>query len=81
MLIEDPFSIILLALEEVKVGSSYNVNFDSHLRQDGILDSLDLMSFLFRLECKLGYQLPQIDESFEDFRVKTLIKFIKELQE
>lgn len=49
---------------------------ETDLVGEEIVDSLDSMNFLFELETALGYPLSKIDESFDDFRVGTLIDLI-----
>lgn len=43
---------------------------------DGLLDSLDSMTFLFELEQDLGTKLEAIDETYEDFRVGALVDIV-----
>lgn len=49
------------------------VNMDTHLSEEEILDSLDLMTFLFELEVLNGKPIDGIDEGFDDYRVKTIV--------
>lgn len=43
---------------------------------DGMLDSLDSMTFLFELEQDLGTKLEAIDETYEDFRVSAIVDIV-----
>ena len=49
---------------------------DTNLVDDGLLDSLDSMTFLFELENDLGSKLEAIDETYDDFRVGALIDIV-----
>ncbi len=49
---------------------------DTNLVDDGILDSLDSMTFLFELENDLGSKLEAIDETYDDFRVGSLVDIV-----
>ena len=41
-----------------------------------MLDSLDSMTFLFELENDLGMKLEAIDETYEDFRVGSIVDIV-----
>lgn len=49
---------------------------DTDLVADGLLDSLDSMTFLFELENDLGQKLEAIDETYEDFRVGAIVDIV-----
>lgn len=49
---------------------------DTNLVDDGILDSLDSMTFLFELENDLGSKLEAIDETYDDFRVGSIVDIV-----
>lgn len=49
---------------------------DTNLVGDGILDSLDSMTFLFELENDLGSKLEAIDETYDDFRVGSIVDIV-----
>jgi acyl carrier protein len=49
---------------------------DTNLVDDGLLDSLDSMTFLFELENDLGSKLEAIDETYDDFRVGALVDIV-----
>ncbi len=70
-------ALIHRALERVESGKSANVALTTNLTEQGILDSLDVMGFLFQIENELGKKLTSIDESHEDYRVSTLIELIR----
>lgn len=72
----EAFDLIRQALEQTKAGSSEKVTMETDLVADGILDSLDSMNFLFELETALGQPISSIDETFDDFRVATLVELI-----
>ena len=72
----DAYASIIQALEKTSPGLSEKVSMDTHLVNDGIVDSLDSMSFLFELEQILGKKLNEIDETFDDFRVSRLVEII-----
>ena len=54
-----------------------SIKLDTNLIEDGILDSLDAMSFLFELETIIDRKITEIDEEFEDF---TIVRFVEILQ-
>jgi acyl carrier protein len=49
---------------------------ETNLVEDGLLDSLDSMTFLFELENDLGSKLEAIDETYDDFRVGALVDIV-----
>lgn len=53
-----------------------DVTEDTNLVDDGLLDSLDSMTFLFELENDLGTKLEAIDETYEDFRVGAIVDIV-----
>lgn len=72
----DAFASIIRALDTMSPGLSENVSMDTHLVNDGIVDPIDTLSFLFELEQLLGKKLDEIDETFDDFRVSRLVEII-----
>jgi acyl carrier protein len=71
------------ALERIKkaldttVGTSADdLTEATDLVGDGLLDSLDSMTFLFELEQDLGTKLEAIDETYEDFRVGAIVDIV-----
>lgn len=73
---EEAIALIKRALETVQPGSSDKVTMETDLVGDEILDSLDSMNFLFEVETELDSPLAKIDESFDDFRIATLVGLI-----
>ncbi len=72
----EAFELVKASLDRVADGTSQKITMDTDLVGDEILDSLDVMNFLFELETKRGQPIAAIDESFEDFRVATLVDLI-----
>ncbi|MBM7069031.1 hypothetical protein [Actibacterium sp. 188UL27-1] len=70
------FKNVKTALDIASPGASDKVTMDSHLVDDGVLDSLDLMTFMFELEDVHGSKLEQVTETFDDYRVKTIVGFM-----
>jgi len=73
---EQALDMIKKALDETGKGLSERVNESTDLINDKILDSLDTMNFLFELETLRGAKIEAIDDTFEDFRVATLIDLL-----
>ena len=57
--------------------SENELNLDTNLIDEGILDSLDAMSFLFELESVIDKKITEIDEEFDNF---TISKFVEILE-
>lgn len=74
----EALDMIKKALEIVSPGSAEKVTPETELQQDEILDSLDLMNFMFELEHLKGSKIEQVTETFEDYRVSTLMGFLTE---
>lgn len=74
----DAMALIRSAVDEVKPGAGQQLTLESDLVEDGVLDSLDVMAFLFELETKRGAKLVQIDETYTDFRASTLVRMLME---
>ena len=53
-----------------------SLNEETDLIEEGILDSLDAMTFLFHLEKEVKQKIKEIDDEFDDFTVSTLIKIL-----
>ena len=70
------FAKIKEALEMTKPGISDKVTMETHLIEDDVLDSLDLMNFMYELETLHGQKIEQIDESFDDYRVNIIAGFM-----
>jgi acyl carrier protein len=73
---DEAFNMIQEALDKVKPGSGAKLTAEAHLVDDGFVDSLDSMNFLFELENAHGGRLEQIDDTFSDFRVVRLIEIL-----
>ena len=54
----------------------YSLNEDTDLIEEGILDSLDAMTFLFHLEKEVNEKISEIDDEFDDFTIATLIQIL-----
>ena len=74
---EEAIQLIRKSINSVIQGAGDSISFETDLVKDGIIDSLDSMSFLFELEALLGKTIDEIDEKFLDFRVSTLSDIIK----
>lgn len=74
---DDALAMIREALNTVTPGSGDKVTAETDLQKDEILDSLDLMNFLFELEQKCGRKLEEIDEEFDDYQVSRLIGILQ----
>ena len=70
---EESLELIKECIESVSPGSSEEVTTDTNLIEDGILDSLDAMSFIFEIEKKIGTKLSSITEQDIDLLVSSLI--------
>jgi acyl carrier protein len=68
--------MIQQALDKVKPGAGAKLTTESHLIDDGFVDSLDSMNFLFELENLHGDRLAAIDDTFNDFRVTRLVEIL-----
>jgi len=73
---EQSFEMIKAALDETGPDLSKGLTMDTDLSGDDVLDSLDRMTFLFELENLNGSKIEQITDTFEDFRIKTLVSFL-----
>ena len=73
---DEALQYIKKAVEDVLPGASESIDASTDLKGDDILDSLDLMNFLFELETAVGGKISAIDESYDDFRVGQLIKLL-----
>lgn len=73
---DEALSMIREALNIVSPGVGEKVTLETDLKEDEVLDSLDRMNFLFELEDLHGSKLEQITDTFEDFRVSTLVGFL-----
>jgi acyl carrier protein len=71
----EAFELIITAVTKVAPSRASKVTEETDLL-GGILDSLDIMSFLFEIEQRLDKKLTAIDETYSDFRVRSLITII-----
>jgi acyl carrier protein len=76
---QEAFAMIVQALEKAVPGSSDKVTIETHLVSDGIIDSLDLMAFLYELEHDCGDSLDEINDEFKDYRVVRLVEMLQRL--
>ncbi len=74
---EEAFGHIQAAVAETVPRAQPVTDESVDLVGDGLLDSLDTMNFLFKLETRLGAKLPSIDEDYSDYRVSALIDVIQ----
>lgn len=72
----EAYQLIVGAIAKVAPSKATSVTEDTDLLTEGVLDSLDVMNFLFELEQRLGRKLTAIDETYNDFRVRSLTKII-----
>lgn len=72
----EAYQLIIAAITKVAPNKAPKVTEETDLLTGGILDSLDVMNFLFEIEQRLGKKLTAIDETYNDFRVRSLIKII-----
>lgn len=63
---DEALSMIKEAVNIASSGAGDKITIETHLSEEDILDSLDLMTFLFELEGLYGKSIPGIDERFED---------------
>ncbi|MEL6521318.1 MAG: hypothetical protein AAFQ66_10160 [Pseudomonadota bacterium] len=73
---DDALGMIKKALDAVTPGAGDDITMETDLAKDEVLDSLDLMNFLFELETLKGTKIPEITETFGDYRVTTLVDFL-----
>ncbi len=73
---EEALAAITKALTATVGSVDGDVTEDTNLVDDGLLDSLDSMTFLFELENDLNTKLDAIDETYEDFRVGSIVDIV-----
>jgi len=78
---EEALAAITKALTETVGNVDGDITEATDLVGDGMLDSLDSMTFLFELENGLGTKLSAIDETYEDFRVGALVDIVVQATE
>tara|TARA_Y200000002_G_C22086488_1_gene416746 strand:- start:192 stop:434 length:243 start_codon:yes stop_codon:yes gene_type:complete len=75
---EDALNTIKKALNSTQAEySDESIKLDTNLIDEGILDSLDAMSFLFELETIIDKKITEIDEEFEDFNVRKFVEILR----
>ena len=73
---EEALTAITKALTTTVGDVDGTIGEDTNLVDEGMLDSLDSMTFLFELENDLGLKLEAIDETYEDFRVGSIVDIV-----
>jgi len=73
---EEALAAITKALTATVGSVDGDVTEQTNLVDDGLLDSLDSMTFLFELENDLNTKLDAIDETYEDFRVGSIVDIV-----
>jgi len=73
---EEALAAITKALTATVGSVDADVTEETNLVDDGLLDSLDSMTFLFELENDLNTKLEAIDETYEDFRVGSIVDIV-----
>lgn len=73
---DEALGAITKALTATVGDVSVTVTEDTDLVGEGVLDSLDSMTFLFELENDLGHKLSAIDENYDDFRVGAIVDIV-----
>jgi len=73
----EAYEVIRAALSKVAPSKASKLTEETDLIAAGILDSLDVMTFLFEIEQRLDKKLAAIDETYNDFRVQKLIEIIR----
>ena len=72
------FEAVKKALRSAEIEfSEETINYETNLIDDGILDSLDAMSFLFELETIIGKRIKEIDDEFTDFKINSFLEILK----
>jgi len=69
------FIKLALELSEIDI-QDLDLEIDIDLFEEGILDSLDAMTFLFNLEKLVNKKIIEIDEDFEDFKISSLVSIL-----
>ncbi len=78
---EEALATITKALTATVGDVEGDITEATNLVEDGMLDSLDSMTFLFELENDLGSKLEAIDETYDDFRVGALVDIVVQASE
>ena len=64
-----------LELSEIEL-DDISITMETDLLEDGILDSLDAMTFLFNLEKNVNTKIVEIDYDFNDFKISSLVSIL-----
>ena len=64
-----------LELSEIEL-DDISITMETDLLEDGILDSLDAMTFLFNLEKNVNTIIVEIDDDFNDFKISSLVSIL-----
>ena len=76
---KESFNLIKKALFAAEVNIDDNsLDEDTDLIEEGILDSLDAMTFLFHLEKEVNQKISEIDDEFDDFKISTLVQILSD---
>ena len=74
---EEALGMVRDAINEVSAGAGDKVTMETDLVADEVLDSLDIMNFLFELETANGSKIEAIDETYDDYRVSSIVEHLK----
>lgn len=74
---EQAFEMVKKAVNSVTPGAGDDITMETHLTEDDVLDSLDSMTFLFELEALNGGPFEDIVDTFDDYRVSSLVAIIQ----
>ena len=69
------FIKLVLKLSEVDI-QDLDLEIDIDLFEEGILDFLYAMTFLFNIEKLVNKKIIEIDEDFEDFKISSLVSIL-----
>ena len=73
----ESFDLIKKALIAAEVDiSNLSLDEDTDLIKEGILDSLDAMTFLFHLEKEVNQKIKEIDDEFDNFQISNFVKIL-----
>lgn len=71
---DEALTMIRRAMATLRPDLAPEIGPASDIAGEGMLDSLDVMAFLFELEQLHGRKIAAIDENFRDFRVSRLVE-------
>ena len=73
----ESFDLIKKSLISAEVDiSNLSLDEDTDLLKEGILDSLEAMTFLFHLEKQVNQKIKEIDDEFDNFQISNFIKIL-----